>query len=433
MNKSHLLLPFLFLAIHMSALSADMSWFRTSTREWKKSGRTEFLQGRLPAAVLDSLDVLYEKSPHSYLFYEKGQELFVLVSCTFDLYRVYEGRLEKQYRYFNRGYNCGVNEFARDGKHYLLGGHGFWLNQMDLLVFDEMNGSWEWIKTNKQPMDYYSSHVYQNSKGVFSLFGGFYNPRTDVDALETQGYFLDWETKSWQKLEVCIDGVDIVDYVEHGGAFFTESQDYIVLATTIGKPNLGWNIIEKESGRIFYFSSRNVDMAHSPYLEIIGNILTYQAPSGDKKILDLDVIKSKSVQVGEVRVLGPASAPVLFDQLPLYFIFMVCLGGLLIWALLARRTKGTTSPPLPTMEDVPASRASPLEVLLAFSGQLLTTEQLDQLLGIDQQANFDSKRMKRARLINEVNEQYLANTGKELIERDKKPEDRRYVYYKIQA
>jgi hypothetical protein len=85
------------------------------------------------------------------------------------------------------------------------------------------------------------------------------------------------------------------------------------------------------------------------------------------------------------------------------------------------------------MEDVPASRASPLEVLLAFSGQLLTTEQLDQLLGIDQQANFDSKRMKRARLINEVNEQYLANTGKELIERDKKPEDRRYVYYKIQA
>jgi hypothetical protein len=54
-------------------------------------------------------------------------------------------------------------------------------------------------------------------------------------------------------------------------------------------------------------------------------------------------------------------------------------------------------------------------------------------LGIDQQANFDSKRMKRARLINEVNEQYLVNAGKELIIRDKKPEDRRYVYYKIQA
>jgi hypothetical protein len=54
-------------------------------------------------------------------------------------------------------------------------------------------------------------------------------------------------------------------------------------------------------------------------------------------------------------------------------------------------------------------------------------------LGIDGQANFDSRRMKRARLINDINEQYLAQKGKELIVREKKAEDKRYVYYKIQA
>jgi hypothetical protein len=378
------------------------------------------------------LDANYEKSPHAYLFYENGQELFVLVSCTFDLYRVHEGMLEKQYRYFNRGYNCGANVFARDGGSYLLGGHGFWLNHMDLLAFDDIHGSWEWIKTTNQPMDYYSNHVYQNSKGVFSLFGGFYNPRTDTEGKDYQGYFLDWKTKSWKKLEVRIDGVDMADYVENGGAYFTESQDYVLLASTIGKPNLGWNIIEKESGRIFYFSSRNVDIGLSPYLEISGNQLTYQAPSGDIKILDLDAIKAKSVLVGEVRVLGPASTPKVFDQLPLYLIFCVGFGGVLIWVLLARRTKGV-NPPSAMKEEVTVAKISPLELLLPYSGQLLTTEQLDQLFGIDQQANFDSKRMKRARLINEVNEQHRASTGKELIERDKKPEDRRYVYYKIQA
>jgi len=432
MNKSHLLLSFFFVLISITALPAEMSWFRTSTKEWKKSGKTEFLQGRLPAAVLDSLDVLYEKSPHAYLFYEKGEELFVLVSCTFDLYRVHEGRLEKQYRYFNRGYNCGANVFARDGVSYLLGGHGFWVNQMDLLSFDEIHGSWEWIKTANQPMDYFSNYVYQNSKGVFSLFGGLYNPRTETQGLESQGYFLDWETKSWQRLEVRIDGIDMADYVDQAGAYFYETQDYILLATTLGKPNLGWNILEKESGRIFYFSSRNVDMGLSPFLEIIGNRLIYQAPSGDPKTLDLDAIKAKSVQVGEVRVLGPAAAPKVFEQLPLYLMLCVALGGGLIWVLLARITKGIKSS-LPLNEEVLVPKASPLELLLPFSGQLLTTEQLDQLLGIDQQANFDSKRMKRARLINEVNEQYLVNTGKELIIRDKKPEDRRYVYYKIQA
>ncbi len=71
--------------------------------------------------------------------------------------------------------------------------------------------------------------------------------------------------------------------------------------------------------------------------------------------------------------------------------------------------------------------------MLSYSGQFLTTETLDQLLGIDSQTNFDSRRMKRARLINDINEQYLAQAGKELIVREKKEEDKRYVYYKIQA
>ena len=431
MKKSHLLL-FFFLFISMSVQSADKSWFRTSTNEWKKSGKTEFMQGRLPASVLDSLDIIYQKSPHAYLFFENEKDLFVLVSCTFDLYKVLEGRLEKEYRYFNRGYNCGATVFAREGIQYLLGGHGFWVNQMDLLSFDEIHGSWEWIKTNNQPMDYFSNHVYQNSKGVVSLFGGLYNPRNETEGLESQGYFLDWETKNWRKLEVQIDGVDMVEYVEQSGAYFYETQDYALLATTFGRPNLGWNIIEKETGRIFYFASRNVDMGLSPYLEIIGNLLIFQAPNGDPKSLDLDAIKAKSVQVGEVRILGPATAPKVFDQLPLYLIVCIGLGAVLIWAVLAKRAKGLR-PHFAVMEENPVVKVSPLELLLPFSGQLLTTEQLDQLLGIDQQANFDSKRMKRARLINEVNEQHLANTGKELIERDKKPEDRRYVYYKIQA
>ncbi|MFM7630060.1 MAG: hypothetical protein ACKO44_11125, partial [Algoriphagus sp.] len=70
---------------------------------------------------------------------------------------------------------------------------------------------------------------------------------------------------------------------------------------------------------------------------------------------------------------------------------------------------------------------------LPYAGQLLTTETLDHLLGIDANMNFDSRRMKRARLINEINKLYLAQVGKELVQRDKKPEDRRFVYYKIQA
>jgi hypothetical protein len=75
----------------------------------------------------------------------------------------------------------------------------------------------------------------------------------------------------------------------------------------------------------------------------------------------------------------------------------------------------------------------PIVRLLPYDGQQLTTDIIDQLLGIDHLENFDFKRMKRSRLIKEVNKRYLASAGKELVLRDKKPDDRRFTYYLIQA
>ncbi|MBM3169835.1 MAG: hypothetical protein FJZ76_11295, partial [Bacteroidetes bacterium] len=121
-------------------LANDFLWFKTFTKEWKKSGSTDFLEGRISAAVLDSLDVIYEKAPHSYFFYEFEGVMYAIVTCTFDLYRIEGDELVKMYLYFNRGYTCSATPLVIEGRHYLIGGHGFWMNQMDLLVFDEIHG-----------------------------------------------------------------------------------------------------------------------------------------------------------------------------------------------------------------------------------------------------------------------------------------------------
>ena len=162
------------------------------------------------------------------------------------------------------------------------------------------------------------------------------------------------------------------------------------------------------------------------YLEIVGNVLTYPAPSGEQKTLDLDEIRKKSKEVGFVRVKEAASFGMNYTWAYGLFFVVVAVGFLLVKKILPKKKIEET-------EVQPSKRLEPIELLLPFSGQLLTTETLDQLLGIDSQANFDSRRMKRARLINDINEKYFAQEGKELIVRDKKPEDKRYVYYKIQA
>lgn len=425
--KKKLALLFLIAAWSNSiCLASDFNSLITFTKSWKNKGRTDFFEGKLSVSVLDSLDKIYEKSPHQYLVYELESKLYVRVACTFDLYEVNGDQLINKYVYFNRGYSCSSNSFVRENTHYMIGGHGFWQNHVDLLSFDELHGSWELQVTKNQPENYFSQFVYQSSKGVFSLFGTSFNQRYGIDSKNLQGYFLDWETKAWKEIEVVIEGLSLEELVEKGGLYFIQTQDYAFWATTSGLKNMGWNLIEKETGKIFYYESKNVDMGLSPYLEIKGNILNYTLPSGELKTIDLSQIRQKSTEVGYVRVKESAVLGISSSWKYILFFVVVAIGWLLVQKILPKKKTEE-------LELKPSKRVEPIQLLLPYSGQLLTTDTLDKLLGIDGQTNFDSRRMKRARLINDINERYLAQAGKELIVRDKKPEDKRYVFYKIQA
>jgi hypothetical protein len=427
MMKIKFVFPLLVALLLTSAsLAADYTWFSTSTNSWKNSGQSEFLEGKIPLAVLDSLDKIYKKFPYNYIIYELDERLFIQVRCTFDLYEIQEGKLVNKYIYSNRGYTCGTNTFVRDNTHYMLGGHGFWTNHLDLLSFDELHGSWELVVTKNQPPNYFSGRVYQNSKGIYSLFGEQFNQRDGLDLKNSQGYFLDWKTKEWKEIEIQIEGLDLMDLIEKGGLYFVQTEDYAFWASTTVLKNIGWNLIEKETGKIFYFDSKNIDMGIGPYLEIVGNVLRYTAPSGELKTLDLDQIRKKSKEVGSIRVKEASVVEGNYTWGYLIFFVVVGFGWVVVKKVLPKKKIEVDQTPIPKKRE-------PLEVLLSYSGQFLTTETLDQLLGIDSQTNFDSRRMKRARLINDINEQYLAQAGKELIVREKKAEDKRYVYYKIQA
>lgn len=414
------------LLLTSASLGADYTWFSTSTNSWKNSGQSEFLEGKIPLAVLDSLDKIYKKFPYNYIIYELDERLFIQVRCTFDLYEIQEGKLVNKYIYSNRGYTCGTNAFVRDNTHYMLGGHGFWTNHLDLLSFDELHGSWELVVTKNQPPNYFSARVYQNAKGIYSLFGEQFNQRDGLDLKNSQGYFLDWKTKEWKEIEIQIEGLDLKDLIEKGGLYFVQTEDYAFWASTTMLNNIGWNLIEKETGKIFYFDSKNIDMGIGPYLEIVGNVLRYTAPSGELKTLDLDQIRKQSKEVGYIRVKEGDAIEASSTWGYLLFFLLVGVGWVVVRQVLPKMKKEL----VPTKEP---KKPEPLEILLPYSGQSLSTEVLDQLLGIDSQANFDSRRMKRARLINYINEQYLAQKGKELIVREKRAEDKRYVFYKIQA
>ncbi|MEY3648403.1 MAG: hypothetical protein RLZ13_1288 [Bacteroidota bacterium] len=426
MKKCFPLLIFLWVCILQPCFASDFIWFRTSTQAWKKSERPYFLEGRISTAVLEKLDSIYKKTPQTYTFYEKGGKLFAQVNCTLDVYQIYEGdSLVNKYNYFNRGYNCSSHFFERDGTKYLFGGHGFWRNHMDLLSFDELHGAWELIVTQNQPDDVYSSFVYQNSQGLISLFGESINIRSGLDEKHPKGYFLDWKSKVWKEVDFHIEGIAPEDLAKEWDLYFIQTENYGFWASTNGLKHIGWNLIEKETGKIFYFPNKNIDMGFASTLEVIGNVLTYPLETGELKTLDLDEIRKKSKEVGYVKL---KSAEAKLGSLWMYgiLVLLIIVGGLWVKMILPKKkTNLAKREPIPQLE--------PIQALLPYSGQELTTEKFDQLLELDSQTNLDTRRMKRARLIKDINQYYLTQTGRVLIVRNKMYDDKRYVTYLIQG
>ncbi len=77
-------LIFLLTLFNNPLFGSEFYWMRTSTKDWKKSDRSDFLNGRLGVDVLNSLDSIYSKNPHHYFFFYNGEELQSYVSCGFD-------------------------------------------------------------------------------------------------------------------------------------------------------------------------------------------------------------------------------------------------------------------------------------------------------------------------------------------------------------
>ena len=157
-------------------------------------------------------------------------------------------------------------------------------------------------------------------------------------------------------------------------------------------------------------------------------------------MIDLDIIRSQSREIGQVVILdapeetATKSLASLLPWIGLPVIFLLALWlGIQIQKRKNPAIQTTPDSDTETGEDQETEEESEeiLKQLLVHDGEKLNTEEFDMLLGIHQINNFDSKRIKRSRIIKSINKQYEEKKGFPLITRIKNPEDKRFVFYKI--
>lgn len=316
------------------------------------------------------------------------------------------------------------------------------------MQFDSLNGSWEFIQTKNQPLDYFPLGSYQTSKGIVTWLGEYNNPRISRLEEELNGFFFDFEKNSWQPIQIDIKEFDLGEIAHANESQLFETQDYAFSVTTSQIPSIGWYIwilVEKETGKLFFYEgNKNVEMFHTPYYEIIGNKFRYfdynvnSATEGKEIEIDLDFIRSQSREIGQVIHLdAPNTTKSTSISTLLLWVGIPCLILLSLWIgiQLQKRRNATLQTELEaeieTELEVEDESKEILEKLLAHDGEKLSTEAFDTLLGIHQITNFDSKRIKRSRLIKSLNKHYEEKKGFPLITRIKNPEDKRFVFYKI--
>jgi hypothetical protein len=440
----------LFFSLGSKAANPEFYRIKVTTKRWEYSERNSFLEGKVSRELLQQLDSIYQKFPSGYefIFDPSSQSLKVFVHCTFDFYSIEKGQLIKEYQFANRGYTCGSFLFERNNSYHILGGRGLWNYHADLMQFDSLNGSWEFIQTKNQPLDYFPLGSYQTSKGIVTWLGEYNNPRISRLEEELNGFFFDFEKNSWQPIQIDIKEFDLGKIAHANESQLYETQDYAFSVTTSQIPSIGWYIwilVEKETGKLFFYEgNKNVEMFHTPYYEVIGNKFRYfdynvnSATEGKEIEIDLDFIRSQSREIGQVIQLdAPNTTKSTSISTLLLWVGIPCLILLSLWIgiQLQKRRNATLLTKLEaeieTELEVEDESKEILEKLLAHDGEKLSTEAFDTLLGIHQITNFDSKRIKRSRLIKSLNKHYEEKKGFPLITRIKNPEDKRFVFYKI--
>ena len=179
---------------------------------------------------------------------------------------------------------------------------------------------------------------------------------------------------------------------------------------------------------------------------ILGNKIVYfdydevSNTEGKEVLIDLGLIRSQSREIGQVVVLDAPEKTTdvsLLSALPWIGFPIVFLLALWLGIQIQKRKNRADQTPLDSETETEGEQESEeenaeiLQRLLLHNGEKLNTEEFDSVLGIHEITNFDSKRIKRSRLIKFINKQSEEKNGFPLITRIKNSQDKRFLFYRI--
>ena len=431
MNKKTLQLFFLLSLFSTVGFGQSFYKARVDRFQLESIDSYRFRNEVYATSMIQSLDSIYSNNPRSFTAYQTSKGLVILTDCSLDTYFVESKKFNKQSNRFSF-FNCDNYLFERDNTLNLVVGHGSASSPLDILQFDSFSGYWKPIATKNKPTLAALTNYIQTSAGIWALPQVYNNLSNTKDKIST-GYFLDWESKEWRELELKYDPKYLSFFNQSDSSPSFETADYFITLLSTTSNRLSWNVINKVTGKIYRIETQKKAFLRSPIYEVADNTIFFQNIAGQLDSIVIEPSLASAIEIGQILSTNPTeSSQASFNLMKEpEIIFSIGLGILILVGLsfiFYGSVNSTSKQPSKPINNIIWNYISRLQ---KHNGNTLSTKELDEILDVTELENIESQRIKRSRMINEINKKYLEMYGKDLINRLRISNDRRHINYLI--
>ncbi|MEE4176313.1 MAG: hypothetical protein V2I46_02265, partial [Bacteroides sp.] len=322
-------------------------------------------------------------------------------SCFFDVFVWTDTAWVNLYLGKVYGYNCFSQQFILGQDIFSIGGYGFYKRHSEMIHWSDRDKRWNMVIVENLPFDYSTSITGLVGDSIVCLFGTYLRESTGRHKAERNGWLLDIGEKTWKPLRVKLRVPrEYKGLVSLGTSF--DLKDFFVFRHAY-KGIAGYFVMDKATFEVFFWDRANT-VERSPFFFTEGNKLIHQESSDGLILTDFESGREEFLKVGKVKIKWKPSSGFM----------MAVSSGVLILACLSvfyaiRRPRN--------QKDAEENGLNGLDIdlierlisqLYKYSGQVLQVDELDRLFEIDHLPNPDYKRVRRSRIIGEINARFKA-------------------------
>lgn len=368
-----------------------------------------FERGMAHFCVLNN-DTFFNPSGYHYLFQLKGDSIERIDHSMF------------------HGGNFNRFLFTDSQNIYSLGGYGLFVTNNNLEAFDLKSQEWYIKATTGTKPPFVLDYTFKSDNYVYTFNNLKCGNNSEPDEFNHDIYRLDLKTFSWERFENLNPKLEFVFNTVFNNAEYFYTKDYFLNIT-------GDNFVIIKPENLNYIILENHGLKFKEYTFKIDNNLLYLNNKSsnqifeNEQVFDIDSLYKTNQDIAISLILTPNWLQI-FNMKFAGKVYIILLLFLLVYVVnyvfhkLNKRTKRNTKTIVPQTQN--SEKPHPLiQVLLSSLKTELSADELDTLLGIDYMEQ-ESRKMKRHRLIIQLNEIYP-----NLLSREKDQTDKRKTIFKV--